>query len=81
MTMKLFTEKYSEHDAFYLRGDLLRPKFGLWDDCDPVAHAILDIVEAQCDLSDAFDDDAHCCGSDAAFKAVIEKRDAAGKNS
>jgi FAD/FMN-containing dehydrogenase len=36
-----FKSQYSEHDAFYLRGDLLRSAFGNWDACDPVAHCIL----------------------------------------
>ena len=26
-----FKSEYSEHDAFYTRGDLLRPQFGIWD--------------------------------------------------
>ena len=38
-----FKSQYSEHDAFYLRGDLLRSAFGNWDACDPVAHCILDL--------------------------------------
>jgi hypothetical protein len=74
-----FKAHYSKPDAFHARADLLRPMFGLWHCCDPVSHAILDIVEAQNELADAFDDDAHCCGSEAAFKAVIEKREAAGR--
>jgi hypothetical protein len=40
-----FKPTYSEHEAFYLRADLLRPEFGHWDVCDPVAHCILDLVE------------------------------------
>jgi hypothetical protein len=48
-----FKSQYSEHDAFYLRGDLLRSAFGNWDACDPVAHCILDLVEAQCGAIDA----------------------------
>jgi hypothetical protein len=44
-----------------------------------VAHAILDLVEAQNDLADAFDDDAHCLGSEAAFTAAVEKREMAGR--
>jgi hypothetical protein len=74
-----FKSSYSKHDAFYLRGDWLRPKFGLWDDCDPVSHAILDVVEAQNELADAFDDDAHCIDNEDAFTAVVKKRRAAGE--
>ena len=47
-----FKSQYSEHDAFYLRGDLLRSAFGNWDACDPVAHCILDLVEARHKLAD-----------------------------
>jgi hypothetical protein len=77
--MTTFESTYSEHDAFYARADLLRPNFGQWDMCDPVAHAILDIVEAQNELAEAFDDDAHCLGNEAAVTAAVEKRHAAGK--
>ena len=52
-----FKSEY-EYDGFYERGDLLRPKFGLWDACDPVAEAILDLVEAQNELADLFDEAA-----------------------
>jgi hypothetical protein len=58
--------------AFYVRGDLLRPGFGVWDSFDPVAHAILDVVEAQNDLADAFVDYAEGPGSQAASNAAIE---------
>jgi hypothetical protein len=56
--------------------------FGHWDAYDPVSHCILDLVEAQRELSDAIADDLdygipHTEG--AAVKAAVEKRDAAGK--
>jgi hypothetical protein len=38
-----FKSQYNFHDAFYLRGDLLRHGFGLWDCVDPVAVCILDL--------------------------------------
>jgi hypothetical protein len=77
----VFKSQYSEHDAFYARVDLLRPGFGNWDMCDPVAHCILDVVAAQNELADAFADDTECgiSDSEAAFKAVVEKRHAAGR--
>lgn len=79
MTIK-FRSKYSDVDAFYARADLLRPMFGMWDALDPVAHAILDIVEAQRELADAIEDDAdYDLGGKAAIKAAVEKRDAAGE--
>jgi hypothetical protein len=58
--------------AFYVRGDLLRPGFGAWDSCDPVAHAILDVVEAQNELADAIMDFAEGRGSEAAGEAAIQ---------
>jgi hypothetical protein len=76
-----FKPSYNQHDAFYLRGDLLRPMFGMWDCCDPVSHAILDAVEAQNELADLFDD-ATTTGidnEDAEFAAAVEKRHAAGE--
>jgi hypothetical protein len=74
-----FESEYSEHDAFYARGNLLRPQFGNWDCVDPVAHAILDVVEAQSEISDLFADDSHNLGNEAAFTAAVKKRDAAIK--
>ncbi len=53
---KDFKSTYDESEVFYLRADLLRPMFGHWDAEDPVSHAILDIVEAQRELSDAIAD-------------------------
>ena len=58
--------------AFSVRGDLLRPGFGAWDSCHPVAHAILDVVEAQTELADAIMDFAECRGSEAAGEAAIQ---------
>ena len=76
-----FKSQYSEHDAFYLRGDLLRSAFGNWDACDPVAHCILDLVEAQHELADLFVDDAeYGIENEAAFTAAVKKRHAAGDN-
>jgi hypothetical protein len=68
-------------DLFFLRGDLLRPKFGLWDPCDEVAHAILDIVEAQHGLTDAIANFAEYNNdnNEAEIKAAIKEREAAGK--
>ena len=36
----------------------LKEHFGNWDPCDPVANAILDLVEEQNKLAAAIDDDA-----------------------
>jgi hypothetical protein len=77
-----FKSQYSDDDAFYLRADLLRPMFGLWDCEDPVSHAILDVVEAQRELSDAIADDVcgpRSVGGNAAIKAAVEKRRAASE--
>ena len=75
-----FQSKYSDDEAFYARADLLRPMFGMWDACDPVAHAILDIVEAQRELADAIADYAgRGVGGHAAINAAVEKRDVAGE--
>lgn len=52
-----FKSKYSDIDAFYARADLLRSQFGVWDARDPIAHIILDLVEAQSELSDLFEDE------------------------
>ena len=52
-----FKSTYRDSDAFYLRADLLCPMFGHSDLEDPVSHAILDVVEAQRELSDAISDD------------------------
>ncbi len=81
---KDFKSTYDESEVFYLRADLLRPMFGHWDAEDPVSHAILDIVEAQRELSDAIADYAMYAylSSDAAEKAIkaaVEKRHAAGE--
>jgi hypothetical protein len=69
----------SFHDQFYARGDLLRAKFGQWDACDPVAHAILDLVEAQTALADAIDEYANFGGGEAAIRAAMAKRAAAAE--
>jgi hypothetical protein len=45
------------HDAFYKRGEELRAGFGQWDCCDPVAHALLDLVQAQNNLAQAISDE------------------------
>jgi hypothetical protein len=72
--------QYNETDAFYMRGDLLRSAFGKWDVCDPVAHCILDLVEAQHELRDLFADSAeNGIGSEAAFTAAVRKRHVAGE--
>jgi hypothetical protein len=77
--MKHFETDIDEDTAFYLRGDWLRPTFGHWDCEDPVAHAILDVVEAQHELRDAVCADVTGDnGSNAAIRAAIEKRLAAG---
>jgi hypothetical protein len=76
-----FKSQYSALDAFHLRADLLRSTFGHWDCEDPVSHAILDLVEAQRELSDTIRDDVdYNVGGNAAIKAAVEKRHAAGKN-
>jgi len=63
--------------AFCVRGDLLRPGFGNWDSCDPVAHAILDLVEAQNELADAISDYAEISASEAGIEAAKKNRRAA----
>jgi hypothetical protein len=75
-----FKSNYNNDDAFALRADMLRPMFGFWDAEDIVSHCILDVVEAQRELSDLFADDAeHGFGSRAAFKAAFAKREAAAQ--
>jgi hypothetical protein len=75
-----FKSKYSDIDAFYARADLLRSQFGVWDARDPIAHIILDLVEAQSELSDLFEDEGlYGFDSEAAFKALVEKRRDAGR--
>jgi hypothetical protein len=65
--------------AFYARVDLLRPAFGKWDACDPVAHAILDAVEAQTELADAISDYVDINSDEAAIEAAKARRRAAGE--
>jgi hypothetical protein len=79
MTDEVFKSEIDFHDAFYDRGNSLRAKFGLWDCCDPVAHAILDLAEAQTDLANAIDDYASHNGSEAAIRAAMEKRSTVAK--
>jgi hypothetical protein len=67
------------HDQFYARGDLLRPNFGHWDYCDPVANVILDLVEAQTKLADAISDYANFGGSKAAIRTAMQQRFGAAK--
>ena len=75
-----FTSDISPIDAFYLRAGLLRPEFGYWDACDPVCHAIFDLVEAQTEIQAAIDDDvSYGVGGDAAIQAAVKKRTAAAK--
>ena len=72
-----FKSDIDELDAFYLRGDLLRPDFGQWDACDLVCHCILDLAEAQTELQYTFDDHANHGGSYYAIEAAKKKRRAA----
>ena len=59
---------------------MLRSAFGKWDVYDPVAHCILDLVEAQHELADLFADDAeYSIDNEAAFTAAVKKRHAAGE--
>jgi hypothetical protein len=75
-----FKSEHSEDGAFYLRADLLRPEFGHWDCCDPVAHCIFNLVEAQNEIAGLFADNAaYAIDNEAAFKAAFEKRHAAGE--
>ena len=69
----------TEHDAFYARGDLLRPEFGQWDYFDPVAHILLDLCEVQTALAHAIDNFANYGDSDAAIRTAMEKRSAIAK--
>jgi hypothetical protein len=76
----IFKSNYDKCETFILRRDLLRPLFGCWDVCDPVSHAILDVVEAQRELADLFMDDAdYGLATEADFMEVIKKRHAAGE--
>jgi hypothetical protein len=74
------TVRFDDIAVFYLRGDLQRHDFGKWDCCDPVAAAILDVVEAQSELHSLFEPaglrDFSCAE---AFKAAIQKRHEACK--
>jgi hypothetical protein len=55
--VKVPDELRAFHDAFYKRGEELRADFGQWDCCDPVAHALLDLVQAQNNLAQAISDE------------------------
>ena len=80
MTDTPFISNYGDLEAFATRTDLLRSEFGHWDVEDPVSHAILDMVEAQRELSDLFYDDAmygKC--SPEAYRAAFAKRIAVAK--
>jgi hypothetical protein len=80
MTTTPFETEIDEMSAFYLRADWLRPMFGHWDCCDPVSHAILDLVEAQRELNDAVCSDVSGDrGGKAAIKAALARRQAAGE--
>jgi hypothetical protein len=74
-----FKSEYSDHDAFYARVALLRPGFGAWDAYDPISDIILDLVEAQSELSDLFEDGEYGLDCEAAFKAAVDKRHDAGR--
>ena len=71
--MKNFEPNIDPLQAFCIRGDLLRPKFGDWDANDPVSHAILDLVEAQSELTDAINDEAEYGIGDAVIRAARDK--------
>jgi hypothetical protein len=79
MTEPAFVESMR---LFTARGDLLCRGVGLWDACDPVAHALLDLIETQNDLAKLFD----LCASHPVenqkglFKEAIERRHAAGEH-
>jgi hypothetical protein len=74
-----FKSEYSQHDAFYLRGNLLREKFGDWDCLDPVGDAILDLVAAQNALADVWDETTYREVPDVEFAVAIEERHAAAE--
>jgi len=75
-----FASDINEIDAFYLRADLLRPEFGCWDACDLVSHCLLDLVEAQTEITHAIDDDvSYGVGGDPAIQAGVAKLTAAAK--
>lgn len=59
-----------------MRADLLRPELGHWDAFDPVSHAILDVIEAQRELNDLFED---ALVDKAVFEAAFAKRAAAAE--
>ena len=72
MTVR-FKSQYNEWEAFTARGDLLREHFGHWDALDPVAHAILDLAEAQNEIANLFMDDAeYGTGTQAAFTTAVK---------
>jgi hypothetical protein len=75
-----FKSNYDNIDVFYLRGDLLRHDFGLWDCLDPATAIILDLVEAQTELHNLFEPAGlRGFSCEAAFAAAVAKRHEAGK--
>jgi hypothetical protein len=67
-------------DAFYQRANLLRSEFGYWDACDPIAHCILDLVEAQTEITHTIDDDVNYgVGGNAAIQAAVKTRAGAAR--
>jgi hypothetical protein len=72
------TQKFVKN--FETRAKSLRPMFGLWDACDPISHALLDVVEAQRKVSDLYDDAADYGNfADEEFVAALKRRYAAGE--
>ena len=73
-----FTSTYNMFEAFRLRVEHLRGEFGGWDSCDPVAHRLLDFVEAQNEIAALFLDE-YGTSTKAAFRDAVEKRRIAGE--
>jgi hypothetical protein len=61
------------------RGYALRRYFGLWDEYDPVANVILDLVEAQNELAQAFSAQQYDVDGAPEVGPALEKRSAAAK--
>jgi hypothetical protein len=66
-------------DDWLLIAEALRRHFGLWDEFDPVANAILDLVEAQNELAQAFSAQQYDVDGAPEVGSALEKRSAAAR--
>ena len=71
-----FKSTLNECEMLRTRADILRPELGHWDAEDPVSHCILDVIEAQRELNDLFED---VLDNKAVFEAAFAKRAAAAE--